>query len=90
MPFRIVEAFLLTDAWLSLGFFHTSATGPVKHTKEPPDHGVDSANHDSTHDATTGAIQSLDPNFSVDPHEILTTTRLEFHNYLASTWSTLR
>ena len=89
-PFHVIGASLLSTAWLSLGFFRTSATGPAKHTKEPPGHGLDPAYHDSTHDATADTTQRLDPNFSLDPHEILTSTRLEFHNYPASTWSTIR
>ena len=81
---------LSSAAWLSLGFSRTPATGPAKHTKEPPGHELDPATHDSTHDDTANSTQSLDPKFSLDPHEIPTTTRLEFHNYSASTWSTLR
>ena len=57
-PFRVVGAPLLSAAWLSLGFFLTPATGPVKHTKEPPGHGLDPANHDSTHDAIADTTQS--------------------------------
>ena len=80
---------LSSAAWLSLGFSRALATEPGKHTKEPPGHELDPATHDSTHDDTADSTQSLDPNFSLDPHEILTTTRLEFHKYPASTWSTL-
>ena len=81
---------LSSAAWLSLGFSRAPATETGKHTKEPPGHGLDPATHNSTHDDTADSTQSLDPNFSLDSHEILTTTRLEFHNYPASTWSTLR
>ena len=76
-PFRVVGASLLSAAWLSLGFSRTPATGPARHTKEPVGHELDPATHDSTHDDTADTTQSLDPNFSLDPHEILTTTRLE-------------
>ena len=55
----------------------TSTAEPIKHTKEPSGHELDPATHDSTHDDTADSTQSLDPNFSLDPHEYLTTTRLE-------------
>ena len=77
------------SAWLSLGFCCTSTTGPAKRAKEPPRHEIDPATHYSTYDDTADTIQSLDPNFSLDPHEILTTTRLKFSNHPASTRSTL-
>ena len=80
---------LSSAAWLSLGFSRAPATKPGKYTKEPPGHELDPETPDSTHDDTADSTQSLDPNFLLDPHEIITTTRLEFHNYPASTWSTL-
>ena len=69
-PYRVVGASLLSAAWLSLGFSRTPATGPANHPKEPSGHELDPATHDDTADTT----QSLDPNFPLDPHEILTTT----------------
>ena len=76
-PFRVVAESLLPATWLSLGFSHTPATGPAKQKKEPPGHELYPATHDSTHDDTADSTQSLDLNFSLDPHEILTTTHLE-------------
>ena len=74
-PFRVLEASLLSAAWLSLGFSCTFATGPAKRAKEPTGHEIDLGTHYSTYDDTADTTQSLDPNFSLDPHEILTTTR---------------
>ena len=64
-------AALLSAAWLSLGFPRTPATGPANHTKESSGHKLDPATHDSTHDDTADTTQSLDPNFSLDPHSKL-------------------
>ena len=59
----------------------------LKHTKlkEPPGHELDPADHDLIHDGSAGPTQGLDPNFTLDPPEILTIAYFEPHDYPSPT-----